>query len=83
MFNLFSGVHLDSLEDFSKATPLHRFHLQSIQKQPTEVFYKKGVLKISQNSKEKQPCQSLFFNKVAGLRSATLLRRDSGTGIFL
>ena len=53
MFNLFSGVHLDSLEDFSKATPLHRFHLQSIQKQPTEVFYKKGVLKISQNSKKK------------------------------
>ena len=24
-------------------------------------------------------CQSLFFNKVAGLRTASLLTRDSGT----
>ena len=28
-------------------------------------------------------CQSLFFNKVAGLRPATLLKRDSDRDIFL
>ena len=27
--------------------------------------------------------QSLFFNKVAGLRSENLSKRDSGTGVFL
>ena len=33
-------------------------------------------LKISQNSQEKNLCQILFFNKVAGLSSATLLKED-------
>ena len=28
-------------------------------------------------------CQNLFFNKVVGLRPATLLKKDSGTGVFL
>ena len=28
-------------------------------------------------------CQRLFFNKVASLRPATLLKRDSGKGFFL
>ena len=37
------------------------------------VLLKKMFLKISQNSREKT-CKSLFFNKVAGLRPATLLR---------
>ena len=27
--------------------------------------------------------QSLFFNKVAGLRPATLFKKNSGTGVFL
>ena len=31
----------------------------------------------------KHLCQSLFFNKVAGQRPATLLKRYSGTGAFL
>ena len=31
----------------------------------------------------KHLCQSLSFNKVAGLRPATLLKKDSGTGVFL
>ena len=30
----------------------------------------------------KHLCQSLFFNKVARLRPATLLKRGSGTGVF-
>ena len=43
----------------------------------TAALYKKGVLKT-----RKHLCQSLFFNKVAGLRPAILLERDSGTGVF-
>ena len=31
----------------------------------------------------KHLCQSLFFNKVAGLRPATLFKKDPGTGVFL
>ena len=40
------------------------------------VFYKKVFLKNSQNSHENK-CVSLFFNKVAGLRPATLLKKRS------
>ena len=39
------------------------------------VFCKKGVLRNFTNFTEKHLCQSLFFNKVAGLRSATLLKK--------
>ena len=38
-----------------------------------KVFYKKGVLKHFTKFTGKHMCQSLFFNKVAGLRDATLL----------
>ena len=31
----------------------------------------------------KYMCQSLFFNKVAGHRPATLFKKDFGTGVFL
>ena len=33
--------------------------------------------------KGRQLCLGLFFNKVAGLGPATLLKKDSGTGVFL
>ena len=33
--------------------------------------------------KGEQLCLGPFFNKVAGLRPATLLKKDSGTGLFL
>ena len=39
------------------------------------MFYKKGVLKIFTKFTEKQLRQSLYFNKVAGLRLATLLKK--------
>ena len=39
-----------------------------------EVFYKKGVLENFTKLAKKLMCQSLFFNKVAGLRPATLLK---------
>ena len=56
-------------------------------KQPLEVFYEKGVPRNFTKFTGKHLCQSLFFNKVAGLRhlraiasvyvSAELFWRDS------
>ena len=40
------------------------------------------LLEISQNSQE-NTCARDFFNKVAGLKAATLLKKDSDTGVFL
>ena len=45
------------------------------QKQPPEVFCKKGVLGTFAKFTGKHLCQSLIFNKVAGLRPATLLKK--------
>ena len=42
---------------------------------------KKGVLRNFSKFTGKYLCQSVFFNKVAGLRPATLLKRESGAGI--
>ena len=47
----------------------------SKQKQPPEVFYKKGVLRNFTKFIRKHLCLSLFFNKVAGLRPAALLKK--------
>ena len=38
----------------------------TIQKQPSEVFFKKGVLKTFAKFAGKQLCQSLYFNKFTG-----------------
>ena len=40
-----------------------------------EVFYKKCVLINFEQFTRKHLCQSLFFNKVAALRPATLLKK--------
>ena len=48
-----------------------------------EVFCKKGTLKNFVKFTGKHLCQSLFFNKVAGLRPATLFKKGSDKGIFL
>ena len=40
-----------------------------------EVFCEKGVLRNFAKFTGKHLCQSLFFNKVAGLRPATLLKK--------
>ena len=44
------------------------------QKQPPEVFYTKVVLKNIANFTRKDKCRSLFFNKLASLRTASLLK---------
>ena len=47
------------------------------------MFLKIGVLKNFANFTGKHPFWSLFFNLVAGLRSAILLKMDSNTGVFM
>ena len=42
----------------------------------SEAAAKKGVFKNFSKFSRKHLCQSLFFNKVAGLKPATLLKRD-------
>ena len=44
------------------------------QKQPPEVFLRKGVLRNFAKFTGKHLCQSLFFNKLAGIGPATLLK---------
>ena len=64
---------------FWKISFIHEIVLfphHDIQKQPPEVFYKKGVLKNFAKFTGNHLCQSLFFNKVAGLRPVTLLRMN-------
>ena len=46
-----------------------------LQKHPPELFYKKDVFKNFVKFTGKHLCRSLFFNKVAGLRPAFLLKR--------
>ena len=45
------------------------------QRKPPEVFYKKGAFKSFPKFTGKQPYQNLFFNKIAGIRPSTLLKK--------
>ena len=60
------------------------FHTRSLSNRSNclKVFCTKSVLKNFAKFTGKQSCKDLFFNKVAGL-PATLLKRDSCTGVFL
>ena len=42
----------------------------------------KGVLNIFAKFTRKHLSESLFFNKIVGIRPATLLKRDCSTGTF-
>ena len=48
-----------------------------------EVFFKKGVFRNFAKFTGKHLCQSLFFNKVAGLSLQLYLKKDTGTSVFL
>ena len=52
------------------------------QKQSPGAVLSKGVLKNSSKITGKHLWQSLFFNKVAGLRPATLLKKETLTQVF-
>ena len=54
-----------------------------IQKKAPEVFYKKCVLRNFVKLTGKHLCQSLFFNKVIGLRPATFLKKRLWHRCFL
>ena len=45
-------------------------------------FYKEAVIKVL-NIHRKKPMLESIFNKVLGRRPATLLKRDSNTGVLL
>ena len=53
------------------------------QKQSPDVLYKKAVFKDFARFAGKQLCWSLFLIELQALSSATLLKRDSNTGVFL
>ena len=69
------------LRNFKKFTGKHL--CQSLFFNKVEGLIKKGVLRNFTKFTGKCLCQSLFSNKVSGLWPATLLRRDSGTGVCL
>ena len=50
----------------------------NIREAAPEVFCKTGVIRNFAQFTGKHLCQSLFFNKVGGLRPATLLKKTSG-----
>ena len=51
------------------------FKVSAYRSSHPEVFCKKGVLRNFAKFTRKHMCRSLFLNKVAGLRSATLLKK--------
>ena len=57
--------------------------VQYVQKQPPEVFFKKGFLKNFANFTGKHLCWNLFLIKLQALRPVTLLKRDPNTDVFL
>ena len=50
-------------------------NLSKLRSSRPEVFCKKGALRNFAKFTEKHLCRSLVFNKIAGLRPATLLKR--------
>ena len=56
------------------------FSSNCLKKQPRMCSVRKGVLRDFIKFTGKHLCQSLFFNKLPGLRLATLSKRDSGAG---
>ena len=65
--SLSSSDSLDSFSNFDKLKPYRSSSL--------EVFCKKGVLRNFTKFTGKRLCQSLIFNKVAGLRPANLVKK--------
>ena len=55
---------------------------QDIKEQPPKVFFEKVVLKSFAKFTGKHLCGILVFNKVAGLRSATLLKKRLSHSCF-
>ena len=80
--HIHTGAVLGILENVQDTYSVLIF-VNSCQKQPPEVSMKKGVLENFAKFAGKHLCQSLFFNKVAGLSLQLYWKRDSVTGVFL
>ena len=55
----------------------------TLQKQPPELFSKKRYFLKFSKIHRKTPVPEPLFNEVTGLRPATLIKKNSGTGVFL
>ena len=74
---------LDNYDLIANEFNRYKYWHSSLKTSCPEVFGKKGVLRNFAKFNGKHLCQNLFLNKVAILRAATSLKRDSGTGVFL
>ena len=68
VFEVFCFKFLKTIENQKLQIYRITYHLDTLKKQPPEVFCKKGGLRNFAKFTGKDLCQSLFFNKVAGLR---------------
>ena len=57
--------------------------IEHLKKQPPEMFHEKGVLKSFAKFTGKHLCQSLFFNKVAGLEHLFLQNTSGGCFFYI
>ena len=62
--------------------PVLNIYFMKLTEQPPKVFYKKAVFKNFAVFTGKYLCWGLFLIKLPAFRSATLLERDSNTGVF-
>ena len=83
MFAVLAVVYHTKFEKRSKNHTNDSFFTNILRSIRQEVFYEKGVLRNFTRFLEKHLRQSFFFDKAAGLRSATLLKIGPGTGVFL
>ena len=60
-----------------------QIRVSHLQKNPPDVFFRKALLKNAAIFTGKHLCRSFLLIKFAGLRSASLLKRDSNTVAFL
>ena len=60
-----------------------QFSFRSDRSSHLRCYIKKGVLKNLENSTRKHLCLSLFLINLQAFKSATLLRRNYNTGVFL
>ena len=68
---LFSYSFQNFMDDFSTCRSSH-----------PEVFCKKGVLRNFPKFTGKYLCQSLFFNKVVGLRPGIFIKKETMAQVF-
>ena len=92
LFQMFNWVHFSFFRILNKFVLLHPWFLPVFSKHPyfAETIYRSNhwrcfVKKVFLNCRNtgKHLCLSLFLIKLYAFRSATLLSRDSSTGVFL